>query len=102
MRLKCPFCGERTIHEFAYQGDADVVRPATPPGTAMPEGAEFAAWMDYVYLRRNSADRHNEYWYHAAGCRSVLVVTRNVTTHAIEAIRPAASLGADASSGSLS
>jgi heterotetrameric sarcosine oxidase delta subunit len=102
MRLKCPFCGERTIHEFAYQGDADVVRPATPPSVAIPEGAEFAAWMDYVYLRRNSADRHREYWYHAGGCRSVLIVTRNVTTHAIEAIAPSVPPGADEPAGMLS
>ena len=90
MRLNCPFCGERTIHEFAYQGDAEVVRPATPAAVVLPEGAEFAAWMDYVYLRRNGADRHREFWYHGGGCRGVLIVTRNVTTHAIEAIVPAA------------
>ncbi len=34
MRLPCPFCGERDLIEFAYHGDASLVRP--DPGAASP------------------------------------------------------------------
>ena len=47
MRIACPFCGERGNEEFAYLGDATVVRP--DPGAA---GAT-QAFADYVYLRDN-------------------------------------------------
>ena len=27
MRIPCPFCGERDVHEFTYLGDATLERP---------------------------------------------------------------------------
>jgi methylglutamate dehydrogenase subunit B len=78
MRLPCPCCGERDLQEFTYLGDATLVRP---PGDATVE--EFA---EYVYLRDNPAGPHRELWYHAAGCRAWLVVTRDTRTHAIEGV----------------
>ena len=44
---------------------------------------------DYVYLRDNPAGTIRELWYHASGCRSWLVVTRDTRTHAIESVEPA-------------
>ena len=78
MRIPCPFCGPRDAHEFAYLGDATVTRP----DPAAPDAP--AQFHDYVYLRDNPADSHRELWYHAAGCRQWLEVTRDTRTHAIE------------------
>nr|WP_082784444.1 sarcosine oxidase subunit delta [Gluconobacter thailandicus] len=75
MRLKCPCCGERGLEEFTYRGDATVRRPA-------PD-ASHQNWVDYVYLRDNPAGPHRELWYHGAGCRAWLVVTRDTRTHEI-------------------
>jgi methylglutamate dehydrogenase subunit B len=81
MRITCPHCGERGNEEFGYRGDATVRRP---------EGSDdFAAWMDYVYLRDNPAGPHRELWQHVHGCRAWLVVTRDVRTHAIAAVEDA-------------
>lgn len=79
MRIPCPFCGPRDVAEFAYRGDASVQRPA-------PDAGE-AAFADYVYLRDNPAGPLDELWYHAQGCRSWLVVTRDTRTHAISDAR---------------
>ena len=88
MRIKCPYCGERGNEEFIYHGDAAVARPdgQIPDSTDAPA---WRAWMDYVYLRDNPAGPLRELWYHASGCHSWLVVTRNVVTHAILAVEPA-------------
>ncbi|HSI41952.1 MAG TPA: sarcosine oxidase subunit delta [Xanthobacteraceae bacterium] len=81
MRIPCPYCGARDAHEFAYLGDAG----ATRPDPAQPNAEE--AFHDYVYLRANPAGLHSELWYHAAGCRRWLEVSRDTRTHAIEAVR---------------
>ena len=82
MRIQCPYCGERDVSEFSYLGDAAPVRPEGPAATA-------EAMHDYVYLRDNPAGPLRELWYHGAGCRSWLVVTRDTRTHAIAAVTPA-------------
>jgi heterotetrameric sarcosine oxidase delta subunit len=79
MRIACPCCGERTLEEFTYLGDATLRRPAAD--------AEMQAFIGYVYLRDNPAGPHQEYWYHGGGCRSWLVVTRDTSTHAIAGTR---------------
>ncbi|MBB2202377.1 sarcosine oxidase subunit delta [Gluconacetobacter tumulisoli] len=80
MRITCPCCGERGLDEFSYRGDATLSRPAGDP--PLP-GAGAEAWAEYVYLRDNPSGPHRELWYHGAGCRSWLVVTRNTRTHEI-------------------
>ena len=40
--------------------------------------------FDYVYLRDNPAGPIAEHWYHAQGCRTWIVVTRDTATHRIE------------------
>jgi methylglutamate dehydrogenase subunit B len=74
MFIPCPFCGERESAEFVVKGDAAPKRPAD---------LSEAAFVDYVYLRDNPAGKIQEYWYHAAGCRNWLVVTRDSKTHEI-------------------
>jgi sarcosine oxidase subunit delta len=77
MRIRCPYCGERSFEEFTYRGDATVTRPTS----LEPEATQ--AWVDYVYFRDNPAGLHREHWYHGAGCHAWLVVTRDTRTHEI-------------------
>ena len=72
MRIPCPYCGERDAQEFVYRGDASVVRP---------DGEE--GFYAYVYERDNPSGPIREHWYHAQGCRTWIVVTRDTRTHAI-------------------
>jgi sarcosine oxidase subunit delta len=90
LRILCPCCGERDIREFSYLGDASLHRPDAAVANATQ------AFAEYVYLRDNRAGEHQELWFHAAGCRSWLVVTRNTITHEIAAARRAADHGAAA------
>jgi methylglutamate dehydrogenase subunit B len=78
MRIPCPFCGERDAREFAYLGDATLMRP--DPAAANAERLFF----DYVYLRDNPAGLHRELWYHAQGCRAWVHVERDTRTHRID------------------
>jgi sarcosine oxidase subunit delta len=73
------------VSEFAYLGDATVVRPQ--------RADDAAAMHTYVYIRDNPAGEHRERWYHALGCRAWLDVTRHVRTHqviSVEVARPPA------------
>ena len=76
MLITCPYCGPRDVAEFSYQGDANRVRPD-------PASTDQAAWNAYVFERPNPAGPHREYWQHAGGCRSHLLVVRDTTTHEI-------------------
>ena len=80
MRIKCPYCGERSLEEFTYRGDATVTRP-----TSLEPAAE-QALVDYVYFRDNPAGLHREHWHHSQGCHAWLVVTRDMTTHEITSV----------------
>lgn len=80
MRIACPHCGERSLDEFLYSGDATVKRP----DFASPNAAD--EYVCYVYERSNPPGMHRELWYHAAGCHAWLVVTRGVATHAITSV----------------
>ncbi|MEA3178379.1 MAG: methylglutamate dehydrogenase subunit [Gammaproteobacteria bacterium] len=81
MRIRCPFCGERDVNEFAYLGDAQFKRPN-------PDAADAAArFFEAVYLRDNPAGPHDELWYHTSGCRSWLRVTRDTLTHEILSVQ---------------
>jgi sarcosine oxidase subunit delta len=81
MRIPCPYCGERDAQEFVYRGDASPQRPADDD------------FFDYVYLRENPAGTIDEHWYHAQGCRTWIVVTRDTRTHSIFGARLARELG---------
>jgi sarcosine oxidase subunit delta len=100
MRITCPHCGPRGNHEFTYCGDASLVRPAPRLGDAS-ESAASPEWMDYVYWRKNRPQGHREYFYHASGCRALLVLTRHPDSHDIldvalasDAARPVQKTGA--------
>jgi len=76
MRILCPYCGERSNDEFTVLGDADAL-------LARPGGGDAGAFHKYAHLRTNPAGVHRELWYHAAGCRRWLVVTRDTRTHEV-------------------
>lgn len=78
MLIPHPLLGLRDAQEFTYLGDASLL---TRPDPDAPDGE--AAFYDYVYLRDNPAGVHRELWYHEAGDRSWLVVTRDTVTHEI-------------------
>lgn len=87
MLIHCPYCGARDSQEFTYRGDAVGVRPDPNADNAEQ------VFHDYVYLRDNPAGDHLEWWYHGAGCRQWLRVSRNTLTHAIKAVHLARSEG---------
>jgi methylglutamate dehydrogenase subunit B len=76
MRIFCPYCGARDSAEFQQRGDAKPVRPAS--------SGSIEAFADYTYLRDNPAGRLREFWYHAQGCKSWLIVVRDTRTHEVE------------------
>ena len=80
MRIPCPWCGPRPLNEFTYSGDASMTRPKNP------EKASLDTWMEYIYLRKNPAGPHKEYWQHTGGCRAWLIVTRDTTSHEISKV----------------
>ncbi len=81
MIINHPLLGPRDASEFTYLGDASLID--RPDG--MDESAA-DAFYDYAYLRDNPAGEHRELWYHEAGDRSWLVVTRNTLTHEISKV----------------
>ena len=93
MRIPCPICGLREHGEFTYLGDA-MLRHRPDPN-ADDAAAQF---HEYVHLRDNPAGVHQELWYHDAGCRAWLVVTRNTRTHEILSVELAED-GASAGTG---
>jgi len=81
MRINCPYCGERSIEEFTYRGDASVQRPSGD--------ADLEAFFRYVYLRANPKGRIAEHWHHSGGCHAWLVVERDTLSHEIFSVRAA-------------
>lgn len=80
MLIKCAICGERDVSEFSYLGDAGKVRPDAY--NKNPE-TDLSIWHDYVFARENPRGLHEEHWQHSGGCRAILRVKRNVTSHEI-------------------
>jgi sarcosine oxidase subunit delta len=73
LRVRCPFCGERPHTEFAFGGE---LRDVSSPEPA----ADFAR----VYLHENAAGLQQERWYHAAGCKRWVTLSRDTTTNRFE------------------
>ncbi len=83
MRITCPHCGERSLDEYTYLGDAAAVRP----DPAREDASD--VFYVYAYERQNPAGPHKELWYHAAGCHAWLVVERDTRTHDITSVEAA-------------
>ena len=71
LEIACPNCGARPHTEFAFGGED---RPhAADPGTD----------FERVFYPSNVEGAQRERWYHALGCRSWFVVTRDTRTNRI-------------------
>ncbi|MEN8894958.1 MAG: sarcosine oxidase subunit delta [Yoonia sp.] len=81
MIIDHPLLGHRDSAEFTYMGDARLIDRPDPDSTDAA-----ARFFDYAYLRDNPAGWHRELWFHEAGDRSWLVVTRNTLTHEISKV----------------
>lgn len=81
MIIECPHCGPRDSGEFFMRGEATGPRPTYADGQD--------AFAAYVYDRANLAGMQREHWYHAAGCRSWLVVERDTRSHVVASVTPA-------------
>ena len=73
IQLPCPWCGPRNVSEFRHVGE---VVPRPEPATATPE-----EWRSYLYLRRNTRGLSEETWYHSAGCRRYIRLTRDTVSN---------------------
>jgi len=81
MIIDHPLLGPRDSAEFTYMGDARLIDRPDPADTDAA-----ATFFDYAYLRDNPMGWHRELWFHEAGDRSWLVVTRNTLTHEISKV----------------
>jgi heterotetrameric sarcosine oxidase delta subunit len=72
--VACPFCGERPFTEFSFGGELRDVSSADP-------GSDF----ERVYLHENAGGVQLERWYHAAGCRRWVTLSRDTTSNRFEA-----------------
>ena len=78
--IECPWCGPRDESEFAYSGEAHIVRPLKPEELTDQE------WADYLFYRRNTRGDHLEQWCHASGCRRYFNVQRDTVTNRIKSV----------------
>lgn len=61
--IHCPYCDETLPElEFAYGGEAHIVRPPQPDQTSDEE------WRDFLFIRNNVKGPHYERWRHVHGC----------------------------------
>lgn len=72
--LRCPFCGERSVYEFRFGGEAHQ-RPAA--------GASEEEWYRYTFVKENVAGEQTEWWFHRQGCRQWLKAARNTVTNKV-------------------
>ena len=72
--IDCPYCGPRPELEFAYAGQAHVVRPVDPSAVGADQ------WAEYLYLRANTRGVHAERWRHVHGCARYFNALRDTTT----------------------
>ena len=72
--IDCPYCGGRAQTEFAYYGEAHIVRPSNP------DALSDAEWAEYLFLRTNPKGVHFERWMHAHGCRRFFNMIRDTVS----------------------
>ena len=75
--LDCPRCGRRPVDEFAFGGE----RRPVPDWIEGDDARNF----DEVWMFENPAGITTERWFHAAGCRRWLTISRDTTTDTVVA-----------------
>ena len=78
IQIHCPYCCQLLPEqEFAYAGEAHIVRPE------VPDELSDEAWRDYLYIRTNARGLHRERWRHAYGCGRFFNVLRDTVSDRI-------------------
>jgi sarcosine oxidase subunit delta len=72
--IVCPYCGKRPEIEFAYGGQAHLVRPH------QPSQLDDQAWAQFLYMRTNTKGVYAERWRHSRGCGRFFNALRDTTT----------------------
>ena len=73
--IRCPYCeADLPEPEFAYAGEAHVVR-AEDPGQVGDE-----EWRDFLFYRANARGPHFERWRHIHGCGRFFNAVRDTVT----------------------
>jgi sarcosine oxidase subunit delta len=72
--IQCPYCGRRPEIEFAYGGQAHIVRPPRPAEL------DDETWASFLYMRSNEKGVHAERWRHTHGCGRFFNALRDTTT----------------------
>ena len=61
--IHCPYCNEKRAEiEFAYAGEAHIVRPKSKRQAEMSD----EEWSKYMFIRDNVRGEHAERWWHNA------------------------------------
>jgi heterotetrameric sarcosine oxidase delta subunit len=74
--LTCPNCGPRNAAEFRHGGE---VHPRPSPEAEVAEDD----WVDFLYMKRNTAGQQTEWWYHRLGCGLWFLADRHNTTNEV-------------------
>jgi heterotetrameric sarcosine oxidase delta subunit len=74
--IPCPHCGPRNSSEFSYLGEPKS-RPHVKPDDTPSQ------WRRYLYEKRNPAGWTAEQWFHASGCRKVIVAVRHTVSNEV-------------------
>jgi len=72
LRMRCPHCGVRAVEEFIY-GEI----PATPETLTDADARD----VDRAFMHTNTEGVVAERWFHAAGCRRWITVSRDTRTN---------------------
>ncbi|MBA3796036.1 MAG: sarcosine oxidase subunit delta [Chloroflexi bacterium] len=75
LRITCPNCGRRPVEEYRFGGElrgaaASITDPAQRD-------------VDYVWMRDNIEGVTTERWFHSAGCRRWLTLSRDTITDTV-------------------
>ena len=73
--ITCPHCGPRPEIEFRHAGEAHLTRD--------PQGADDAAWTDFLYARTNPRGVILERWRHLHGCARFFNAARSTVSDVI-------------------
>ncbi|WP_460273588.1 sarcosine oxidase subunit delta [Celeribacter sp. ULVN23_4] len=72
LMIHCPYCGETLPEtEYAYAGEAHIVRAEEPSKLTDEE------WEEFLFLRENTKGIHFERWRHVHGCGRFFNAVRN-------------------------
>ena len=73
--INCPYCEETLPEaEFAYAGEAQIMRPPDPSLLQDDE------WRDFLFMRTNARGPHYERWRHIHGCARFFNAVRDTVT----------------------